>query len=124
MMRKYGLEDNEWLMCMFLLKQKWALAYGQHMFCVDMITMQRNESMNSLLKRYVSYKHKFFEFFKHFQRLLDDRRYEELKADFKSITSVPSLAYLLRSYMKQVIFIISRYSSVLKGNGSCLTIAL
>ena len=93
MLTKYGLEDNDWLKRMFRVKEKWALAYGRHMFCADMTTTQRSESMNGVLKRYVSYQHKFLEFFKHFQRLLEDRRYEELKADFKSTTSVPSLSY-------------------------------
>ncbi|XP_047335677.1 protein FAR1-RELATED SEQUENCE 9-like [Impatiens glandulifera] len=58
-----------------------------------MTTTQRSESMNSLVKRYVNYKHKFLDFFNHFERLLDDRRYQELKADFRANTSIPSLLY-------------------------------
>ncbi|XP_042443240.1 protein FAR1-RELATED SEQUENCE 5-like isoform X1 [Zingiber officinale] len=93
MLTKYALEDNDWLRRMFCIKEKWALVYGRHMFCADMTTTQRSESMNSILKRYVTYQHKFLDFFNHFQRLLDDRRYEELKADFRSNTSVPCLLY-------------------------------
>ncbi|XP_057775054.1 protein FAR1-RELATED SEQUENCE 9-like [Salvia miltiorrhiza] len=93
MLKKYGLEDNDWLRRMFKLKEKWALVYGRQMFCADMTTTQRSESVNSIVKRYVNYKHKFLEFFNHFQRLLEDRRYEELKADFKANTSIPSMVY-------------------------------
>ena len=52
-----------------------------------MMTTQRSESMNSSLKGYVSYKHDLLKFFDHFQRLIEDRRYEELKADFRATQS-------------------------------------
>ncbi|XP_042410194.1 protein FAR1-RELATED SEQUENCE 4-like [Zingiber officinale] len=93
MLAKYALEDNDWLRRMYNIKEKWALVYGRKMFCADMTTTQRSESMNSIVKKYVTYKHKFLDFFSHFQRLLDDRRYEELKADFKSNTTVPYLMF-------------------------------
>ncbi|XP_042450757.1 protein FAR1-RELATED SEQUENCE 1-like isoform X1 [Zingiber officinale] len=63
------------------------------MFCADMTTIQRSESMNSIVKKYVTYKHKFLDFFNHFQRLLDDRRYEELKTNLRSNTTVPYLMF-------------------------------
>ncbi|XP_057779705.1 protein FAR-RED ELONGATED HYPOCOTYL 3-like [Salvia miltiorrhiza] len=93
MLKKYRLEDNDWLRRMFKLKEKWALVYRRQMFCADMTTTQRSESVNSIVKMYVNYKHKFLEFFNHFKRLFEDRRYEELKADFKANTSVPSMVY-------------------------------
>ncbi|XP_042405648.1 protein FAR1-RELATED SEQUENCE 5-like isoform X4 [Zingiber officinale] len=93
MLAKYALEDNDWLRRMYNIKEKWALVYGRQMFCADMTTTQRSESMNSIVKKYVTYKHKFLDFFNHFQRLLDDRRYEELKADFRSSTTVPYLMF-------------------------------
>ncbi|KAL3529525.1 hypothetical protein ACH5RR_008847 [Cinchona calisaya] len=86
-------EDNDWLKRMFELKEKRALVYGRETFCTDMTTTQRSESMNSVIKRYTSYKNKFEEFFNNFQRLLDDRRYEEIKADFKASTSTPVLPF-------------------------------
>ncbi|XP_042465581.1 protein FAR1-RELATED SEQUENCE 5-like [Zingiber officinale] len=52
MLTKYALEDNDWLNRMFCIKEKWALVYGRHMFCTDMTTTQRSESMNSILKRW------------------------------------------------------------------------
>ncbi|XP_042380198.1 protein FAR1-RELATED SEQUENCE 5-like [Zingiber officinale] len=93
MSAKYALEDNNWLRRMYNIKEKWALVYGRQMFCADMTTTQRSESMNSIVKKYVTYKHKFLDFFNHFQRLLDDHRYEELKVDFRSSTIVPYLMF-------------------------------
>ena len=39
------------------VKEKWTMLYGQHMFTVDMKITQRNESMNSVLKKYLKRKH-------------------------------------------------------------------
>ncbi|KAG8378829.1 hypothetical protein BUALT_Bualt07G0025500 [Buddleja alternifolia] len=49
--------------------------------------------MNSVLKRYVSYKHNLLQFFHHFDRLVDDRRHEELKADLRSSQSKPVASF-------------------------------
>ncbi|XP_062114285.1 protein FAR1-RELATED SEQUENCE 1-like [Humulus lupulus] len=63
------------------------MVYGRETFCADMMTTQRSESMNNVLKNYVSYKHDLVRFFQHFERLIDDRRYEELTTDFKATQS-------------------------------------
>ncbi|XP_052189986.1 protein FAR1-RELATED SEQUENCE 5-like [Diospyros lotus] len=91
MLEKYNLQSNNWLKRMFSLKEKWALVYGRDMFCADMMTTQRNESMNSSIKGYVSYKHNLSKKFHHFQRLFEHQRYEKLKADFKATQSNISL---------------------------------
>ncbi|KAH6792777.1 hypothetical protein C2S52_003254 [Perilla frutescens var. hirtella] len=78
MLSKYALADNAWLRRLFGLKEKWALVYGRQIFFADMTTTQRSESMNSSLKKY---------------RLIEDRRYDEIRADFKSNITIPSLTY-------------------------------
>ena len=49
--------------------------------------------MNSQIKRYITYNYDLLCFFHHFQRLVDDRHFEELRADFKATQSRPSLEY-------------------------------
>ncbi|KAG8372479.1 hypothetical protein BUALT_Bualt12G0070400 [Buddleja alternifolia] len=93
MLRTYGLETNEWLERLFNIRKTWALVYGRQSFCADLTTTQRSESMNSVLKRYVSYKHNLFQFFRHFDRLVDDCRHEELKADLRSSQSKPVASF-------------------------------
>lgn len=56
-----------------------------------MSTTERSESMNNQIKKYIGYNYDLLRFFQHFQRLLVDRRYEELKADYKDSQSKPSL---------------------------------
>ncbi|KAK1566860.1 hypothetical protein Q3G72_004968 [Acer saccharum] len=48
-----------------------------------MISIQRSESMNNVLKKYLMPSHNLLRFFEHYERVLKDRRYEELIADFK-----------------------------------------
>ena len=93
MLQRYNLQDNDWLKRMFKLKEKWALVYGRQSFCADITTTQRSESMNNVVKRYVSYKNNLSQFFDHFQNLIDSRRYEELKADFRASISTPVLSF-------------------------------
>ncbi|XP_050374665.1 protein FAR-RED IMPAIRED RESPONSE 1-like [Argentina anserina] len=93
MLEKYNLQENKWLDRLFDLKEKWALVYGRQTFCADINTTQRNESMNNAIKRYVSYKYDLLRFFRHFQRLVDDRRYNESVADFKASQTSPSLSF-------------------------------
>ncbi|CAI9095514.1 OLC1v1031489C1 [Oldenlandia corymbosa var. corymbosa] len=92
MLQKYELQENDWLKHLFLLKEKWALVYGRQMFCADITTTLKNESLNSTMKKYLSYKHNFSQFFHHFEKLLDDHRYKELRADSRANMSITSLA--------------------------------
>ncbi|KAM1292043.1 hypothetical protein ACFX13_019393 [Malus domestica] len=49
--------------------------------------------MNSAIKKYVNYKYNLLRFVKHFERLVDDRRYQELRAEFKASQSSPALSF-------------------------------
>ena len=60
-----------------------------------MSTTQRSESMNSQIKRYITYNYDLLRFFHHFQRLVDDRRFEEFRANFKATQSRLSLEYAI-----------------------------
>ncbi|XP_065876597.1 protein FAR1-RELATED SEQUENCE 5-like [Euphorbia lathyris] len=93
MLEKYKLEDNTWLSRLFDVKEKWALVYGRGTFSADITTTQRSESMNNSIKRYVTYKYDLLRFFRHFQRLVDDRRYKELIADFRASHTIPTLSF-------------------------------
>ena len=62
-------------------------------YFVLMSTVQKRESMNNQIKKYIAYNYDLLLFFHHFQRLVDARRYEELKSDFKATQGRPSLAH-------------------------------
>ncbi|XP_048527739.1 protein FAR1-RELATED SEQUENCE 5-like [Triticum urartu] len=94
MLVKYNLEDNEWLHRLFQNKEKWALVYGRQTFCADMKSTQRSESMNALLKRYLHVRLDLLDFFKHYERAVDDRRYAEVESDFYASQTSPKVPYV------------------------------
>ncbi|KAM0905327.1 hypothetical protein ACQ4PT_017496 [Festuca glaucescens] len=91
MLKKYNLEDNEWLHRLFQSKEKWALVYGQQTFCADMISTQRSESLNAMLKRYLHVRLDLLDFFKHYERAVDDRRHAEVESDFYASQTSPKV---------------------------------
>lgn len=46
---------------------------GRETFCADITSTQCSESMNCVLKKYVSYDNKLLEFFEYLDRLVEDR---------------------------------------------------
>ncbi|EOA19148.1 hypothetical protein CARUB_v10007820mg [Capsella rubella] len=78
MLEKHNLRENKWLQNVFD-----AMVYGRHTFTADMVSTQRSESMNNILKRYLKSSYDLLSFFEHYERVFDDRRYNELIADFK-----------------------------------------
>ncbi|CAL1394878.1 unnamed protein product [Linum trigynum] len=91
MLTKYNLRNSEWLHVIFSIREKWAMVYGRHMFTADMKSTQRSESMNNVLKKYLKPKHNMTYFFDHYARLVEDRRYNELLAEFKMRDTSPGL---------------------------------
>uniref|UniRef100_A0A8I6X9Z6 Protein FAR1-RELATED SEQUENCE n=1 Tax=Hordeum vulgare subsp. vulgare TaxID=112509 RepID=A0A8I6X9Z6_HORVV len=63
-------------------------------------TTQRSESINNELKRYISIKYDMLTFFEHFERLVSDKRCEEVNYDFKATQTTPKLkaksSYMLK----------------------------
>ncbi|XP_010445346.1 PREDICTED: protein FAR1-RELATED SEQUENCE 5-like [Camelina sativa] len=91
MLEKHKLTEDKWLKNLFELKEKWAMVYGRHTFTADMVSTQRSESMNNILKKYLKRSYNLLCFFGHYERVLEDRRYKELIADFNMMHTSPVL---------------------------------
>ncbi|KAG9458416.1 hypothetical protein H6P81_002924 [Aristolochia fimbriata] len=91
MLDEYNLRGNSWLEDLFKEKYKWAMVYGRHTFCANLRSTQRSETFNSLMRKYLNSRLHPMHFFEQFDRLIEDRRHEELQADFRSINSTPTL---------------------------------
>ncbi|XP_010273716.1 PREDICTED: protein FAR1-RELATED SEQUENCE 5-like isoform X2 [Nelumbo nucifera] len=92
MINKYGLQDNDWLQTLYGKRHKWALVYGRQTFSAGTNTTQRSESLNSGLKKYLNIKYDLSSFLQHFEKVVADKRYEELKAEFATTQSTPIIA--------------------------------
>ncbi|XP_020244861.1 protein FAR1-RELATED SEQUENCE 5-like isoform X2 [Asparagus officinalis] len=89
MLNKYELGNSEWLTKLLEDRQNWASAYGQRIFCADINSTLKSESLCSELKKHLNSQLDLLSFFKHYERLLDEQRYAELQADFHSSQSFP-----------------------------------
>ncbi|XP_038698001.1 protein FAR1-RELATED SEQUENCE 5-like [Tripterygium wilfordii] len=90
---KYNTHENSWLQGIYCLKKKWATCYLKYIFTLGSRSTQASESMNSDVKDNLQYDVSIAKFFGHFERVVQDKRHNELKADFDSREKSPTLAY-------------------------------
>ncbi|KAL8170627.1 hypothetical protein V2J09_022431 [Rumex salicifolius] len=94
---KYSLQDNDWIMRLFIIKEKWTLLYGRYTFCANMISTQQSESMDKVIKEYITYKNNLRTYIQNFQQLLSECIYVEMVADFKSSQSKVALSIPIKN---------------------------
>ncbi|KAK1559249.1 hypothetical protein Q3G72_012420 [Acer saccharum] len=87
----YGLKQNDWLRWMFREKEKWAVVYGRNTFFLDVKCSYLVESFSNNLKTYLSSDQEMLHFFKHFERVVDEQRYKEAKANDEMCRCMPRL---------------------------------
>ncbi|KAK1257046.1 Protein FAR-RED IMPAIRED RESPONSE 1 [Acorus gramineus] len=99
--RKFKLEQNEWLATMFLIREKWIPLYFKDIFMAGMKSSQRSESQNSVFDKYFNKNNSLIEFIHLFERALERQRYNELVADHGTFDKSPELAtnYAIESQM-------------------------
>ena len=91
MLDEYGLWENEWLNEIFKSREKWSIAYGKHVFCADIKTVQLCDGFHTNLRRYLKSDIDVLQFFKHLGRVVNDWRYKELEANYDMTQHMPRL---------------------------------
>ncbi|KAK8937246.1 Protein FAR1-RELATED SEQUENCE 5 [Platanthera zijinensis] len=84
MLSTFSVEENSWLTSIYKIKEKWAKCYMKTAVTLGMRSTQLSESLNGDLKDYLKSNFDLGSFFKHFERVIDDKRYKELQAEFES----------------------------------------
>jgi len=79
MLDEYNLHENEWLQGIYALREKLIAAYRKQTFSGSMNSPQLSESLNSELKDYLQSDYNLVQFFKHYDRAIEDKRYNELQ---------------------------------------------
>ncbi|CAL5339288.1 unnamed protein product [Camellia sinensis] len=92
MLHRYDAHNNHWLAQTFGVKEKWGWPYIMNSWAAGMSTTQLSESFNAFLKDYLNCDHNLMEFFKHFERVLYDKRYKELEAEYNLCQKLPRVA--------------------------------
>lgn len=91
MLDTYGLWENEWLNEIFKAREKWSIAYGKHIFCADIKTVQLCDGFHTNLRKYLKSDLDVLQFFKHLGRVVNDWRYKELEANYDMSQHMPRL---------------------------------
>jgi hypothetical protein len=91
-MSEFGLEDNEWFVKRFKLREFWVPAYFNDIPLSGLLrTASRSESANAFFSRIIGYKHAFVEFWLHFETALEEQRHKELQDDNVRLHTWPPL---------------------------------
>ena len=88
---KNGLQDNNWLQDMYMLREMWVPIFLRGMFFAGMSSSQRSESFNAFLKQLKTQKYGLHDFLLRFERAVARQRYQELKTEHESLNSKPIL---------------------------------
>ncbi|XP_028103561.1 protein FAR1-RELATED SEQUENCE 5-like [Camellia sinensis] len=92
MLHRYDAHNNHWLAQTFGVKERWGWPYIMNSWAAGMSTTQLSESFNAFLKDYLNCDHNLMEFFKHFGRVLYDKRYKELEAEYNLCQKLPRVS--------------------------------
>ncbi|CAL5329126.1 unnamed protein product [Camellia sinensis] len=89
MLDKYEVTDNHWLKLTFGVKEKWGWPYVRNAWGAGMSSTQLSESFNAFLKDFIRSDHNLMQFFMHFDRVLSEKRYKELQAEYALCQKLP-----------------------------------
>ncbi|XP_042521358.1 protein FAR1-RELATED SEQUENCE 5-like [Macadamia integrifolia] len=97
----YQVNENSWLDRIYCLKYKWTKCYMKETLTIGMRSTQLGKSINGDMKDYLSSTLHLVQFFKHFKRIVADKRANELKAEFDARNKLPRILFLKSSVMNQ-----------------------
>ncbi|KAG2601396.1 hypothetical protein PVAP13_5KG589307 [Panicum virgatum] len=89
-MRK-KVSSQTWLDSIYKLKEKWAACYMKNVFTLGMRSTQLSESLNNDLKMHFKSDFDIIRFFKHFERVVQGKRNNELDSEFNSRKKLPKI---------------------------------
>jgi zinc finger SWIM domain-containing protein 3 len=84
LLKKYGVQKNDWLQRMYNIKEKWASCYMKKTLTLGMRSTQLSESVNADIKNFMSKDLDLIKFFERFEDVVEEKRYKELKCEFEA----------------------------------------
>ncbi|KAG5547270.1 hypothetical protein RHGRI_013070 [Rhododendron griersonianum] len=100
--KKYELQNNEWLHGLYLERNRWVPAFVKNVFWAGMSSTQRSESMNSYFDGYINSKTTLKQFVEQYENALARKVENEKHEDTKSVHSyIPCITqYELEKHFK------------------------
>ncbi|KAI4333488.1 hypothetical protein L6164_018292 [Bauhinia variegata] len=87
----YDLRENEWLYQIFESRDKWAIAYGRHIFYADVTSVLLLENHTGNLKKCLKNDYDVLPFSKYLSKVMNDWNYKEIEANYDMRQHVPEL---------------------------------
>jgi hypothetical protein len=91
MRSKMDKKKTSWLHSIYKFKEQWAECYMMDIFSLGMGSTQLSESFNSDLKKYLKSDFDIIRFLKHFERAVQEKRKNELDAEFGARKKLPRI---------------------------------
>lgn len=98
LLSEYNVHEKTWMISIYTLKEKWASCYMKRVFTLDMRSTQLNVNIKKRLKLAVD----IIQFFKHFEQVMEDKRYKELKCEFDARQKLPRLSSIYAPMLIQL----------------------
>ncbi|XP_027122965.2 protein FAR1-RELATED SEQUENCE 5-like [Coffea arabica] len=89
MVKKHNLENNEWLSALYRIHAKWARCMMKERWTVGMRSTHLSESPNATIKNHLKLDHDLVQLFRHFNRVVDEKRHNELIAEYEMRQKLP-----------------------------------
>ncbi|MCH83980.1 protein FAR1-RELATED SEQUENCE 5-like, partial [Trifolium medium] len=99
---RYNAEDIPWLQRVYTIKEKWACCFMKKAFTLGMRSTQLSESVNADIKSFMNANLDIIKFFKRFEDVVEDKRYNELKCEFEACQKIPRLKNKYSSILQQM----------------------
>ncbi|XP_068634470.1 protein FAR1-RELATED SEQUENCE 5-like [Aristolochia californica] len=91
LMERYGIGEDMWLQSLYNVRQKWVPVYLHDIFCAQIYTSQRTESINVFFDGCVNSSTTLQEFVTLYEKALDSLYAKELEEDVLTMHSKPTL---------------------------------
>jgi zinc finger SWIM domain-containing protein 3 len=85
------VSKQAWLDSIYKQKEKWVECYMKDVFTLRMTSTQLSESLNNDMKIHFKYDFDISQFFKHFERMVQGKRDNELNSEFDLRKKLPKM---------------------------------
>ncbi|XP_027343067.1 protein FAR-RED ELONGATED HYPOCOTYL 3-like [Abrus precatorius] len=87
-LKKFDVQQNEWLCGLFNDQHRWVLIYLKQDFWAELLATQRSESVHAFFDEYLNSKTSLQQFVKQYDNALRSKVEKEVKPDFRTMNTI------------------------------------
>lgn len=114
----YNVHENNWIKPVYAIRKKWASCYMKETLTLGMRSTQISESLNAHFKSCMKPNVDILQFFKHFERVVEEKRGNESRCEYESSHKPTRLIYEMSPILIQMgkVYTHTLYLSCFKGS--------